>query len=122
MRAMAAIIPSGAVIGRPFLDGSAHDVAIGQCGGFREAEDSIGKTMTPVRKTLLQPSRPRIRIDLLYAESDFRDRYGRQRLDGRWYHAVLLLDTQLVLWTAFWPNKIPRQAAEAIERASSVYI
>jgi len=30
----------------------------------------------------------------------------------------LLLDTQLVLWTAFWPNKIPRQAAEAIERAS----
>ena len=34
----------------------------------------------------------------------------------------LLLDTQLVLWTAFWPSKIPRQAAQAIKRASSVYI
>jgi len=34
----------------------------------------------------------------------------------------LLLDTQLVLWTAFWPNKIPRQAAEAIKRASTVHI
>ena len=34
----------------------------------------------------------------------------------------LLLDTQLVLWTAFWPRKIPRQAAQAIERAGSVYI
>jgi hypothetical protein len=34
----------------------------------------------------------------------------------------LLLDTQLVLWTAFWPNKIPPQAGEAIKRASSVYI
>jgi PIN domain nuclease of toxin-antitoxin system len=34
----------------------------------------------------------------------------------------LLLDTQLVLWSAFWPNKIPRQAAEAIKRASTVHI
>ena len=34
----------------------------------------------------------------------------------------LLLDTQLVLRTAFWPDKIPRQAGKAIERASSVYI
>jgi PIN domain nuclease of toxin-antitoxin system len=34
----------------------------------------------------------------------------------------LLLDTQLVLWTAFWPSKIPRQAAQAMEGASSVYI
>jgi PIN domain nuclease of toxin-antitoxin system len=34
----------------------------------------------------------------------------------------LLLDTQLVLWTAFSPSKIPRQVTQAIQRASSVYI
>jgi PIN domain nuclease of toxin-antitoxin system len=34
----------------------------------------------------------------------------------------LLLDTQLVLWTAFWPHKLPRKASEAITRASRVYI
>jgi PIN domain nuclease of toxin-antitoxin system len=34
----------------------------------------------------------------------------------------LLLDTQLVLWTAFWPHKLPPKAREAIKRASQVYI
>jgi PIN domain nuclease of toxin-antitoxin system len=34
----------------------------------------------------------------------------------------LLLDTQMVLWTAFWPGRIPRRAVEAIERADAVYV
>jgi len=34
----------------------------------------------------------------------------------------LLLDTQLVLWTAFRPDKIPPKAGEAIERASAVHV
>jgi PIN domain nuclease of toxin-antitoxin system len=34
----------------------------------------------------------------------------------------LLLDTQLVLWSAFWPHKIPRKAGEAVERASAIYV
>jgi PIN domain nuclease of toxin-antitoxin system len=34
----------------------------------------------------------------------------------------LLLDTHMVLWTAFWPGRIPRRAVEAIERADAIYV
>jgi hypothetical protein len=41
MRAIAAIIPSGALTGRP--ERGAHDVAVGERRGFCEGEDPIGK-------------------------------------------------------------------------------
>jgi PIN domain nuclease of toxin-antitoxin system len=34
----------------------------------------------------------------------------------------LLLDTQMVLWSAFWPHRMPRKAADALVRATVVYI
>ena len=78
MRAMAAIIPSGAVIGRPWSKAGAHDVAVRQRGRFGKAVDPVCESMPPMSETLLQSDGALIRANLAYPERDLRDRHRRQ--------------------------------------------
>ena len=55
MRAIAAIITSGAVTGWP--ERGAYDVAVGERRGLREGEDPIGKTVAPGGQALRQSAR-----------------------------------------------------------------
>ena len=51
-----------------------HNITIGQCRRFSQAEDSIGKTVAPLTEALFQSHRPLIGTDFAYAKGDFSNR------------------------------------------------
>ncbi len=59
-------------------NGSAHDFPIGQRRFLGQTEDAIGKSTTPVRKSLFQPIGALIRPYLMYAKGNLGDRHRWQ--------------------------------------------
>jgi hypothetical protein len=56
----------------------AHDVAVGECRGFREREDPVGKTVAPRGQPLLQASGPLVGANFPDAEGDLGNGHRRQ--------------------------------------------
>jgi hypothetical protein len=52
----------------------AHDVAVGERGGFREREDPVGKTVAPGGEALLQARGPPVETDFPDAKGDLGNR------------------------------------------------